>query len=138
MRRLLPTLLVPLLGCAGSAPAVAAPETPPAAASAARRDIDVATLRAELDAGRVPLLVDVRSPEEFAQGRVPGARNIPLDTLLAQLEALGPADREVVLICAVGGRSAEASRMLLVKGRKPVNVLGGTQAWVSAHYPLER
>lgn len=126
-------------GCADAAPpAVGTPGTSTAPAAATVRDIDIATLEADLDRGAVPLLIDVRTPGEFAAGHVPGARNVPLDELDARLGELGAADREVYVICQSGGRSARASAALASKGLHPVNVTGGTGAWVSAGLPVEK
>jgi rhodanese-related sulfurtransferase len=125
-------------GCADAAlPAAGSPATSTAPAAATVRDIDVATLKADLDRGAVSLLVDVRTPGEFAGGHVPGARNIPLDELDARLGEFGAADSEVYVICQSGGRSARASAALAAKGLHPVNVTGGTGAWVSAGLPVE-
>lgn len=85
------------------------------------------------------VVVDVRTPEEFAGGHVPGALNIPVDELsdrLAELEAQRSAP--VYLICASGRRSARASALLSEAGfAQPINVLGGTKAWVGAGYPVD-
>jgi rhodanese-related sulfurtransferase len=94
------------------------------------RTIDVRGLKADLDAGRVAVLVDVRTPEEYAAGHVPGAVNIPLDVLderIAELDAYE--DRDVHVICESGRRSLAASQTLAAAGRRPVNVDGGTKAW---------
>ncbi len=63
-----------------------------------------------------PLLVDVRTPEEFSMGAVEGAINLPLDDLFYDTPDLGPGDREIVVYCASGARSAYAERMLRDKG----------------------
>ena len=63
-----------------------------------------------------PLVVDVRTKEEFAQGAYPGALNIPLDDLEGRLDELGDKDREIVLYCASGARSAYALKMLKRNG----------------------
>ena len=131
------------LACA-EAPAPAAPPSAPAAAvepaaaapAATVRNVDVATLKVDLDRGVVPLLVDVRSPEEFAAGHVTGAKNIPLGEVEARLAEFGAADKDVYVICQAGGRSAKASATLASKGYHPVNVEGGTGAWMSAGYPV--
>ena len=99
------------------------------------RQVDVATLRSDLDRAAVPLLVDVRTSGEFRSGHVPGAKNIPLDQLAARLAELGTSDQEVYLICQSGGRSARAAATLAAKGLRPVNVSGGTGAWLAAGYP---
>ena len=116
-------------------PAAAAPAAP-AAPAATVRNVDVATLKVDLDRGVVPLLVDVRSPEEYAAGHVTGAKNIPLGEVEARLAEFGAADKDVYVICQAGGRSAKASATLASKGYHPVNVEGGTGAWMSAGYPV--
>lgn len=129
-------LLLPLGACAEST--AQAPVAVASAAPASVREVDVSTLKAELDRGAVPLLVDVRTAGEFAAGRVPGARSIPLDQLDARLAELGPTDREVYVVCQSGGRSARAASVLAAKGYRSVNVRGGTGAWLAAGYPVER
>jgi rhodanese-related sulfurtransferase len=56
-------------------------------------------------ANRRPLLVDVRSPSEYQSGHIPGAINIPLQTLARNLSQI-PTERPVVLYCSTGYRSA--------------------------------
>jgi len=84
-------------------------------------------------------VIDVRTPDEYAAGHVPGARMICLDTLDARIHEI-PKDREVFLICRSGARSAQALKHLRkVYGfTRLTNVEGGTMAWVDAGYPVER
>ncbi|WP_430885577.1 FAD-dependent oxidoreductase [Fusibacter sp. JL216-2] len=63
-----------------------------------------------------PLIIDVRTKEEFDHGAYPGAINIPLDDLEDKLSELGSLDREIILYCASGARSAYALRMLKFNG----------------------
>ncbi len=73
-----------------------------------------------------PLIVDVRTTEEFRSGAFPGAINIPLDEIKERLEEFGDnADREIVVYCASGGRSAYAQRMLMQVGYSNVKNGGG-------------
>ncbi|NCC76345.1 MAG: CoA-disulfide reductase, partial [Clostridia bacterium] len=58
-----------------------------------------------------PLVVDVRSVEEFSYGAYPGAVNIPLDELEMRMDELGKKDRKLILYCASGGRSSYAVQM---------------------------
>jgi rhodanese-related sulfurtransferase len=129
-----------LLACApaSSSPSAAPSAAPAPAPAGSRRDIDVATLRADLEARRLPGVVDVRTPGEFAAGHVPGAVNVPMDQIEARAGTLAPAGEEVVLICAVGGRSAAAAEALARKGFRTVNVAGGTDAWVASGFPVEK
>ena len=79
-----------------------------------------------------PVLIDVREPHEFAEGRVPGAVNIPLGQLRDAAEKLDPS-AETLLICHSGHRSATAARMLKRSGFADVHsVRGGTSAWAGA------
>lgn len=82
-------------------------------------------------------VVDVREPDEFASGRVPGAVNIPLQTVPDALDRLDP-EKPVYLICQHGVRSERAASFLEGRGFDVVNVLGGTSAWAEAGLPLER
>ena len=60
----------------------------------------------------------MRTPEEFAGGHVPAARNVPIDALDARVAELGTG--EVYVICQSGGRSARASATLATKGLRAV------------------
>jgi len=78
-----------------------------------------------------PMIVDVRTPEEFAMGAVPGALNIPLDELQARMEELGGTDRELILYCASGARSAYGVRVLQQFGYSNVQNGGGVMDMMS-------
>lgn len=75
------------------------------------------------------LLVDVRSPEEFQAGHIPGARNVPIDALGARMSELGPQSTPIVVYCHSGGRSAQAQRLLRDAGFSNVHNLGAMSAW---------
>ena len=72
-----------------------------------------------------PLVVDVRTPEEFYGGAYPGAINIPLDELHMRIDELGHKSREITLYCASGARSAYAQRGLMQMGFTNVKNGGG-------------
>jgi len=74
-------------------------------------------------------LVDVRTPEEFAAGHIPGAVNVPVQSLDGRFGELGPKDRPVVLYCQSGMRSGRAARMLRSAGFASVHNLGGMSRW---------
>jgi rhodanese-related sulfurtransferase len=105
--------------------------------SDAVRTIGVAPLKADLERGAVPLLLDVREPAEFARGHVAGARNLPLPEVAARVAELGPPEGEIYVICEFGGRSARAGATLAAAGYRAVNVAGGTAAWRGSGYRLE-
>jgi rhodanese-related sulfurtransferase len=91
------------------------------AAMMARRDAKPAT---ETPLNE-PLIVDVRTPEEFHGGAYPGAINIPLDELHVKINELGSKSREITLYCASGARSAYAQRGLMQMGFTNVKNGGG-------------
>jgi phage shock protein E len=96
-------------------------------------EIDVDELARQSASGAYVL--DVRRPDEYAGGHVPGAVLIPLDQLEAR-RAEVPGDREVYVICHSGGRSARAAAFLLESGHRATNVAGGTKAWIEAGSPV--
>ena len=72
-----------------------------------------------------PLIVDVRSTEEFSGGAYPGAVNIPVDELQNRIGELGSKSRDLTLYCASGARSGYGQRMLLQMGFTNVKNGGG-------------
>jgi phage shock protein E len=82
------------------------------------------------------LLLDVRTPEEFADGHIAGAVNIPLAELGNQLSQV-PRDIPVIVYCRSGNRSAQAATLLRDSGYTNVLDMGGIVAWVDAGYPVE-
>jgi hydroxyacylglutathione hydrolase len=86
--------------------------------------------------GEDHLLIDVRTPEEYASGHIPGAINISIQTLPDHLSEI-PQDETIVVYCRSGNRSAAATDILVDAGYAPVYDLGGIQDWVSAGYPVE-
>ena len=70
------------------------------------------------------LILDVRTPSEFAAGFVPGALNVPVDELRSRLGELDPA-RPIIAYCQIGMRGYLATRILLQHGFKVRNLSGG-------------
>jgi hydroxyacylglutathione hydrolase len=100
-------------------------------------DLTVPDAPAWLDQTRA-LVVDVREPVEYAGGHVPGAVSIPQADLALHLEEL-PRDRDLLVVCEGGTRSARAARFLKQTGFSRVtNLVGGTGAWRRAGLPTER
>lgn len=82
------------------------------------------------------MLVDVRTPEEYSFGSIPGAVNIPLDDLRERIKEI-PSDKPVVLFCAVGLRGYVAARILMGRGYKQVrNLVGGYKTYSAAVAPV--
>jgi adenylyltransferase/sulfurtransferase len=73
-------------------------------------------------------LIDVREPHEWAIGHLAGARHVPLGTLAASLATI-PLDRDVVVYCRSGKRSAEAARQLAAAGFRVASLAGGILRW---------
>lgn len=96
------------------------------------KSITVQELRERVD---VPL-IDVREPDEFAAGRVPGAVNMPMSTIGEHLDELP--DGAFDVICAVGGRSGRVVEALEARGYDVTNVDGGTNDWIASGFPVER
>ena len=82
--------------------------------------------------GQRPLLLDVRTPQEFAAGHVPDAMNIPVDDLRSRLGDL-PHDRQIAVYCQVGQRGYLATRILRQAGFPAVNVGGGYKTFQLFH-----
>ena len=85
-----------------------------------------------------PILLDVREPNEFAAVRAPGAVLVPTSQFMARVGEL-PADRPLLVVCAMGSRSAAVTGYLVRTGRSDVaNVMGGMDAWERAGLPVRR
>jgi hydroxyacylglutathione hydrolase len=81
-------------------------------------------------------LLDVRSPQEWDAGHLPGARYLFLGELPAKLRDLNP-DKPTVVYCASGYRSSLAASLLQANGFRSVrNVPGGFAAWTAAEFPV--
>jgi rhodanese-related sulfurtransferase len=81
-------------------------------------------------------LVDVREPNEWSAGHLPGARHVPLSRLRGEPSAELQRDG-VIFVCAAGVRSETAARLALACGLERVyNLTGGTRGWVRAGLPL--
>jgi adenylyltransferase/sulfurtransferase len=100
----------------------------------------VRELKARIDAGRAPVILDVRERSEAAICSLPGSRLIPLGELPRRLTELDP-NAEIVVHCKSGGRSAQAVALLREKGfRRASNLTGGILSWINeidqslAHY----
>lgn len=75
-------------------------------------------------------LLDVREPDEYSAGHVPGALPVPMETLPEKLPEL-PIDGPLYVICASGGRSLQVAQALRQAGIEAYSVAGGTSAWAA-------
>ena len=103
------------------------------------REISLQEALASLDAK--PLVLDVREPDEFQQGHLPSAINIPrgvLEFRMSQEPTLTDRDREILIYCKTSGRAALAAEALQKLGFTTVqSVAGGFDAWQTAGLPTE-
>lgn len=101
-------------------------------------DINVAQLAEKIERGDDFLLLDVREPYEYAAGHMEGCRHIPMQQVPGQVETL-PRDREIVVYCKMGGRSARVQEFLQGAGFTKVrNLTGGIAAWARERDPSMR
>lgn len=114
------------------------PEELVAAALAEVTVVSVAQAREILDAGGA-LFLDVREPEEYQQGRIPRAANIPRGLLEFRIgQAVPEKSAQLVVYCRSGKRSALAAQTLLRMGyTNVVSLEGGWLAWEQASYPRQ-
>ncbi|HEV3362855.1 MAG TPA: rhodanese-like domain-containing protein [Acidimicrobiia bacterium] len=102
-------------------------------------EVAPADLQSRLSNGEQIVVIDVREPEEFARGKIPGAYTIPRGVLEMQVDGRLPRESTVVLYCAGGGRSALAAKSLADMGYGKVeNLQGGWSAWTNSGLPVER
>lgn len=102
---------------------------PPAQPQGTVRQITASKLARRIESGPAPLLLDVRTRQEWAICKIDGARLIPLDELADRLGELDP-QRETVVYCHSGIRSAQAVALMQRHGhRRTSNLAGGIDAW---------
>lgn len=126
---------------AACSPAAARPTAPPSAPAASAPAGTVAALPAEVsvpDASALrdggAFILDVRQPDEWAAGHIPDATLIPLGELQARVAEV-PKDRQVVVVCRSGNRSAQGRDILLAAGYPSVtSMAGGMNDWTAAGY----
>ena len=126
-------------GCAGGAMPAAAPVAAPAGNAVTAnlpKAIDVTTANQVRNRDDV-FVLDVREPDEFASGHIPGATLIPLGQLSSRLNEL-PKDKTIVAVCRSGNRSGQATELLLQQGFDAHNMQGGMNAWTQAGFDVQK
>lgn len=118
---------------AGCAEAQSGPGTPDGST-----ELDAATFRAELAQGKA-LLLDVRTPAEYAAGHIPGSVNMDwsADDYEARFASLDP-KQPLLIYCHSGGRSEQALEYLRSKGYATRHLVTGFAGWKNAGYPVEK
>lgn len=79
-------------------------------------------------------VLDVREEVEWVHGHIQGAQHIPLMEVPSRLDELP--DGQVLVVCKVGGRSAQAVALLQARGHDAVNLEGGMLDWAAAGRPM--
>ena len=75
------------------------------------------------------IIIDIRTPQEYKEGHIPGVANIPLDQLAERNREI-PTDKKVLLICRSGNRSSQGTSLLRSKGFGNVyNITKGMSSW---------
>ena len=121
-----------LIACVALIPAISS------AADTRAGEISNREALALIESGQSPRFVDVRTPQEFASGHVPGAINIPRDQLARRLAELEDARDRLVVYCERGPRAAAAAATLADAGFTGVRHLEGDMSgWRAAGFPIE-
>lgn len=92
------------------------------------KEITTKELEAMLNEGKKLDIIDVRETSEVAEGKIPGAVNIPLGLVEFRMNELDKS-KEYIMVCRSGGRSGRASQFLESQGYKVINMSGGMLAW---------
>jgi len=102
------------------------------------REITPADVKRMLERGEPCVYLDVREPNEFNLGHLPGAVHIPRGVLELRVEAVVPRDARVVVYCSAGQRSKLAAETLEMMGYADVaSMAGGLREYVPAGGPIE-
>jgi rhodanese-related sulfurtransferase len=108
------------------------------AAHAGARDISSRDAKALLDKNKNVFLLDVRTPQENSQGRIPGTVLIPISDFERRFGEV-PKNRTVIVYCAVGSRSKPVAEFLSQRGYKDVyNMSDGIVGWYRNSFPIQR
>jgi rhodanese-related sulfurtransferase len=95
---------------------------------------------AEVEMKNADIVIDIREPEEFHQGHIPGAVNIPrglLEFRLSSAPEFENREMDIVLYCKSNGRGALAAKSLKEMGYLQVKTIaGGMDAWTAAEKPI--
>ncbi|WP_409254195.1 rhodanese-like domain-containing protein [Bacillus sp. SCS-153A] len=78
--------------------------------------------------GKPANIIDVRETDEVAEGKIPGAVNIPLGLVEFRMNELDKS-KEYIMVCRSGGRSGRACQFLENQGYNVINMTGGMLAW---------
>jgi len=109
----------------------------PAGTSTAVASLEISPGDAQRQLAQGAILIDVRTADEYSQSHVAGSILIPLEELPQRLGEV-PHDKQILVICRSGVRSARGRDILITAGFSPVeSIRGGILAWVAAGLPVE-
>lgn len=134
MKTIAAALLLAVTACT-AAPAAKTPRVASASVAAPAVIVDGKEAHRLVAAGVT--VVDVRTPEEFAKGHVPGALNIPYDEVGARLKEIGPPTTPVLLYCYSGMRAETAAKTLAEKGFSRLYNMEEYDRWVETEAPAQ-
>jgi rhodanese-related sulfurtransferase len=107
-------------------------------AFAAEKNITARDAKAFMDANKNVYLLDVRTPQEYSQGKLAGSTLIPIGELERRIREV-PKNKAVMVYCAVGSRSKSAANFLAQQGYKDVyNMSDGIVGWYRNGFPIQR
>ncbi|MDQ6976970.1 MAG: rhodanese-like domain-containing protein [Ghiorsea sp.] len=87
---------------------------------------------------KIPFVfIDVRTPQEFKAGHIPGAVNMPVSSITEHLNEI-PKDKQIYVYCHSGKRAARASTVLAKAGFSVENIPESMVGWEAAGYPIEK
>ena len=138
--KILPALLIALFLNFASHAVADEPKQTAGAKASATKDVTPDEAAALVKNQSGVLVLDVRTPDEFAEGHIPGAKNVDFlgDDFEKQIAAL-PADRPLIVHCAAGNRSAKAVAKIaaLQKSAQIFHLKSGFNGWKAAGKPIE-
>jgi rhodanese-related sulfurtransferase len=105
---------------------------------AAEKNVDSQEVKKLLETNKNTYLIDVRTPQEYSQGRLPGAVLIPISEFERHVAKI-PRNKTIVVYCTVGARSKPVARYLSQLGYKEVlNMTDGLAGWSRNGFPVQR
>jgi len=105
---------------------------------AAEKNISARDAKALLDANKNIYLLDVRTPQEYSQGKLSGSVLIPIGEFERRIREV-PKNKTIIVYCAVGSRSKPVANFLSQQGYKDVyNMTDGIVGWYRNGFPIQR
>ena len=105
---------------------------------AAEKDITSRDAKALLDRNKNIYLLDVRTPQEYSQGKLAGSVLIPIGEFERRVGEV-PKNKTIIVYCAVGSRSKPVANFLAQRGHKDVyNMTDGIVGWYRNKFPIQR